>query len=324
MNRKHWAAVAILGASIPMLAAIPGRPGMLNYVEGKAFLDSQDVTAQSVGSAVLSPGQTVQTDKGKVEVLLTPGVFLRLNNDSAVRMISPGLTDTQVEVTRGQAMLEVTGLQKENNLQVVDRGSLTRIEKDGVYRFDADRPLVAVYDGKAKVERDDKTVDVKSGRAVDIATSAPLKAEKFDKNTAEDDLYKWSKLRSGYLSAANAVAAPVYLTANSGWTGPGWYWNPWYSSYTFIPGRGVLYSPFGWGFLSPWSSYYGPFYGGYGYYPPVVYGRPRIIGRVPAPVVRPGPVVGVRPGGGAAPVIRPGINPGRGGGRPGFIRPSHP
>jgi len=38
---------------------------------------------------------------GKAEILLTPGAFLRVGGDSAVKMISPGLTNTQVEVQRG-------------------------------------------------------------------------------------------------------------------------------------------------------------------------------------------------------------------------------
>lgn len=312
--------MAMLAAGIPALAAIPGRPGMLNYVEGKAFLGSQDVTAQSVGSAVLNPGQTVETDTGRVEVLLTPGVFVRLNNNSAMRMINPGLIDTRVEVTRGQAMVEVAGLQKENDLQVVDRGVATRIEKDGLYRFDADRGLVAVYDGKAEVQAENKTVDVKGGHALELGTRAALKTERFDRKNAEDDLYKWSKVRSENLAAANAIVAPIYVSANSGWFGPGWYWDPWYSSYTFIPGAGVFYSPFGWGFMSPWTSfYYGPYAGGFYRYPPIVYGRPRGGSRVPGAVAR--PAAAVR-GSAPAPVFRPGINPGlSGGGRSGFIGP---
>jgi hypothetical protein len=30
-----------------------------------------------------------------------------------------------------------------------------------------------------------------------------------------------------------------------------WYWNPYFSMFTFIPGVGNIYSPFGYGFYSP-------------------------------------------------------------------------
>ena len=60
------------------------RPGTINYVEGQATLNDQTLTSQSVGHSEIAPGQTVATQNGKVEVLLTPGVFLRLGDDSAV------------------------------------------------------------------------------------------------------------------------------------------------------------------------------------------------------------------------------------------------
>ena len=82
-------------------------PGTLNYVEGQASLNARALDSKSVGSAELQPGQSLTTEKGKAEILLTPGVFLRVGNNSSVRMISPSLTDTEVGVTQGQAMIEV-------------------------------------------------------------------------------------------------------------------------------------------------------------------------------------------------------------------------
>src|SRR2546429_6629765 len=41
----------------------------------------------------------------------------------------------------------------------------------------------------------------------------------------------------------------------------------WFDGFTFIPGDGIFYSSFGWGFYSPWYVYGAPFYGyGYGRY----------------------------------------------------------
>src|SRR5579863_3130427 len=54
----------------------PAGPGSINYVEGQASLDGQPLSSQSVGSAQMQAGQTLTTQPGgKVEVLLTPGVF---------------------------------------------------------------------------------------------------------------------------------------------------------------------------------------------------------------------------------------------------------
>ena len=49
-----------------------------------------------------------------------------------------------------------------------------------------------------------------------------------------------------------------------GWSGAGWYWDPWFGAWTFIPDDGILYSQFGWGFYSPIVVYQSAFsYGGY-------------------------------------------------------------
>ena len=82
-------------------------PGSLNYVEGQVSMGTKALDSKSIGSAELQVGQSLTTKNGKAEVLLTPGVFLRVGNNSSVRMISPSLTDTEVAVDRGHAMIEV-------------------------------------------------------------------------------------------------------------------------------------------------------------------------------------------------------------------------
>jgi hypothetical protein len=133
-----------------------------------------------------------------------------------------------------------------------------RIEKKGIYAFNADRPEVAVYDGKAEVQTDDRTVDVKKGKELPLAAGAVLKPQKFDRNQT-DDLMSWSKLRSQYMAEANAASAQTVVVDNPGWwAGTGWYWNPWYSTWAFVPGNGFLYNPWGYGFYSPTYFYYNP------------------------------------------------------------------
>ena len=56
----------------------------------------------------------------------------------------------------------------------------------------------------------------------------------------------------------------MYVNGGAGWLGPGWYWDPWFSCYTFLPDGGIFYSPFGWAFYSPFAVYRSPFF--YGYY----------------------------------------------------------
>ena len=131
-----------------------------------------------------------------------------------------------------------------------------------------------MFKGEALVQDGDQQVKVKGGREVDLNGTAKLKSRKFDKSSFEQsDLYRFSNLRSEYLAEANVDAARTYYAGGPGWYGPGWYWDPFFTSYTWIPGNGVLYSPFGWGFYSPGFVSYAPiYYGGYrpyrvGHYP---------------------------------------------------------
>src|SRR5580698_9655697 len=245
-------------------------PGTLNYVDGQVSMGHQALNSQSIGTAELQPGESLVTEKGKAEVLLTPGVFLRIGNNSLVKMISPSITDTEVELDQGHAMIEVTEIHPENSLRVDEDGTTTQLLKTGLYDFNRNQRELRVFDGKAFVESGREHVDVKGGREVTLAGNDLGQARKFDKKSyAEGDLFRWSSLRSGYLAEANVDAAGMY--AVNGWGGPGgwgagWCWDPWFDAFTFIPGDGIFYSPFGWGFYSPWWVYQAPFYGyGYGY-----------------------------------------------------------
>jgi len=127
-------------------------PGTLNYVEGQVSIGEQALNAKSIGSTNLEAGQSLATEEGKAEILLTPGVFLRVNDDSTVKMISPSLTDTEIALQKGQAMVEVAEIHRENDLRVSEDGGTTTLLKTGLYDFDANQGQVRVFDGKALVQ----------------------------------------------------------------------------------------------------------------------------------------------------------------------------
>lgn len=278
------------GLGMPVFGVNPALPGTINYVEGKAQIGPEVLNSKSVGSADLEVGQTVSTDKGRAELLLTPGVFLRLDDNTSAKMISPSLTDTRVEIDKGRAMVEVAELHKQNNIEIAEGGINTRLLKNGVYEFDADKAQVKVFDGKAQVEDQDKSIELKGGREFALNSDTPLKAQKFDKKQSEDDFYNWNSLRSEYESEANVQTAAL---VPSGFVGPGWWWDPYFSAYTFIPGNGYFFSPFGWGFYSPaWAPYdygvpyrYGPYHWHPGHYGYVGGARPPAVAARPAPPI---------------------------------------
>src|SRR5579875_381529 len=78
-------------------------PGTLNYIEGQASINGQPIHQGSVSGTELQPGQLLTTGTGKAEILLTPGVFLRVGDNSTVKMVSPDLTRTELRVEQGRA-----------------------------------------------------------------------------------------------------------------------------------------------------------------------------------------------------------------------------
>lgn len=54
------------------------------------------LTTHSVGTTTLQPDQVIESQVGKTEVLLTPGVFLRLGANWPLKIVSPDLTHTVV------------------------------------------------------------------------------------------------------------------------------------------------------------------------------------------------------------------------------------
>jgi hypothetical protein len=263
--------------SVPLRADNPNpataRPGTLNYVEGQAHLGQQTLNDKSIGKVEVAPGETISTGQGKAEILLTPGVFVRLGDQSSANLISASLTNTQMALDQGEATVEVVELHPENFLGILENGRQTQILKTGLYDFNEDLHVVRVLDGEAVVKDGRDGVKVKAGHSVDLTATEPLKTRKFEKKEVEaEDLYRWTSLRSSYLAEANVEYAPNYAYGGPGWYGDGWYWDPWFGAYTFLPWDGIFFSPFGWGFYSPWCAFSAPlfwggrFYGGYGGY----------------------------------------------------------
>jgi hypothetical protein len=264
--------------AMPQNYTISAKPGSVNYVEGNVFLDGRAISPQNLKATFVNANETISTDIGKAEVLLSPGVFLRLGDNSRVRMVAPSLTDTQLELKAGKMMIEADDIVKDSQVTVLDHGGSVLIDRNGLYKFTAgDSAAVAVLEGKANVLNGDRKTEIGKGHQVLLADAA-LKTKKFDPK-AEDELYAWSNVRSEYNAASSYQAAQDVNASSyggvwggygfSGFSNPGWFWNSGFNSWAWLPGSGAYYSPFGYGFYSPMAVgyaplMYAPIYGGYG------------------------------------------------------------
>src|SRR6266446_3754532 len=86
--------------SLPALAqsVISARSGVIHYIEGDVAIDGASIHPKFAEFLELKSGQVLATQEGRAEVLLTPGVFLRLAENSSVRMLSNSLADTRIGV----------------------------------------------------------------------------------------------------------------------------------------------------------------------------------------------------------------------------------
>lgn len=74
--------------------------------------------------------------------------------------------------------MEVDQIYHENNLRVSQPGGDTKLEKTGLYGFDASNGAVRVFDGKAVVTADDRKITVNKNQ--ELAFDSPkLKARGF-------------------------------------------------------------------------------------------------------------------------------------------------
>lgn len=80
-------------------------------------------------------------------------------------------------------------------------------------------------------------------------------AAKFDPKVG-DPFYRWAARRAEYLSLANISAAKRVRDGDFVWGGgSGWVFNPYFGMFTYLPGSGGWFSPFGYRFYSPATVY---------------------------------------------------------------------
>ncbi|MCU1276004.1 MAG: hypothetical protein JWO48_3435 [Bryobacterales bacterium] len=248
-------------------SVISAKSGLIHYVEGRVYLGDQLVEGKFGTFPDIKENGQVRTEDGRAEVLLTPGVFLRVAENSAMRMVTNRLIDTRVEFLSGSILVEADDLPKDNGVTIVYKDYSIKLQQKGVYRFDSEPAALRVYDGGVIAELNGKAEEIKQGRL--LAMDGDLKAGKFDKEKEADALYRWSRRRSEYLAMANVSAAKSVRDSGTYWQSSNWYWNPYFNMYTFIPGRGAYYNPFGYALWSPFTVYdylYSPgyYYTGYG------------------------------------------------------------
>ena len=156
--------VAVLAGASSFVASaqsvISAKSGVVHYAEGKVYVGDQLVETKFGTFSDIKENAILRTEEGRAEVLLTPGVFLRIGENSSFRMVTNRLIDTRVEFLSGSILVEADELLKDNGVTIAYNDYAVQVLKKGIYRFDSDPAALRVYDGEVLAQINGKTEQV--------------------------------------------------------------------------------------------------------------------------------------------------------------------
>jgi hypothetical protein len=285
-QRVSFATVGLLLSLMLVVASnasaqhlISSKAGFVNRADGIVHVlrhDSEDGKAgrASLGTQ-LRDGDRLSTDaNSRAEILLNPGSYLRLDENTEVRAVNTSFSETRFELLKGSAIVEIGQTDKKAPIELVTPNGPLSFAKEGtLIRVDAKTSAtwVAVRQGEVYLGprmtalAEQGSAKIKRGKLVRLTggTEKPEVA-KVDRD-AMDNFDAWSFNRAQTLVAANLSS----LRQSSLLSG-GWYYNSFYGCYTFVPFGNSWLSAYGFGFYRRWADcyWYNPFGYGYPYYYP--------------------------------------------------------
>jgi len=240
---------------------VSAKAGVVNFIKGDLYYTAGG-RQNLLSGEELRTGETATTgSESRAEILLSPGSYLRLDQDTQFALSDPSLNDLTVTLLKGSAIVEASRSDDRSSMVVTmaTPKAAFSVFSGGLYRFNVDasgRTEALVYKGKLVANGS----EIKEGERVVVDGGLPAIAS-FDKKT-EDYLDLWSKERAKELVVANEKIKSDYIKEahqNSyalsyggygygpayGWYSS-WFYNPFLGCYTFLPGAHGFYSPYGW------------------------------------------------------------------------------
>jgi hypothetical protein len=254
-----------LGVTASAQYLISTKAGFVNRVEGKVYIlraDSEDGEKEraSLGAQMLAGDRLSAEAGGFAETLLNPGSYLRLSENTEVRAVSVDLDSVRFELIKGSVIAEIGQVDKKTPIEIITPHGPLTIAKDGLIRIDAREKatLVSVRQGEIQLGTPGdfaakQSQKIKSGKVVTLTEAAqpgPSDIAKLNKD-AIDNFDAWSFNRAQALTVAN-----VNALSRSGVLTSGWYYDPFFNFYTYVPSRSWFSSPYGFGFFNNYRDCY--------------------------------------------------------------------
>jgi len=201
---------AIIALALPAEAqsVISTRSGVIHFFEGAVYLGDQPLESHLGRFLSVPQGAELRTAEGRAEVLLTPGVFLRMGERTTIRMIANDLADTQVELRTGSAIVDSGEPNLNTSVTLIYEDWRIHFLQKGVYRIDSHPPCLLVRQGEAEVfaATTGQPISVEQGMSLPLAD---LLVPEESSKQSNDALSDWANGRSESISADNAITAQI-------------------------------------------------------------------------------------------------------------------
>jgi hypothetical protein len=196
--------LACVAPVAPAQTVVSAHSGVVNYFEGSVLVDGEALEHKFGRFDEIKPGSELRTNAGRAEILLTPGVILRIDENSAIRMVSNKLADTRLELVGGAAILDSRNAAPGDPVVIAYKNFQMRFAKAGHYRVDSQPAQLQVAQGEADVLVRDKSLVVKAGQVLPFSTPLAARAAVDGYATGLD---QWDNDRRAAISADNQSAA---------------------------------------------------------------------------------------------------------------------
>jgi hypothetical protein len=221
----------VLIAALLVQYVVSVKAGLVNDVQG---------TANVAMMQTVNVGRPIRTgNDGYVEILLRPGSFLRLGEDSEATLDDADLANVKVTIKHGPALVEAAEISKDHPITITTGNLTTKIRNTGIYRFE--NGVATVLQGK--LQTGDSNLTYEKGWQVFYQDN--YRARKTGK-LLETSLDAYSQSRSGVIAEANlSMVSSLGYGGTAGYSDFDiWLFSPYLRLYTYIP-RSDYRSPYG-------------------------------------------------------------------------------
>ena len=242
---------------------ISARAGGVNAVTGKIGVHSKGSTdwEQLTIKDNLEGGDVVKTGlDGRVEILLNPGSYMRVGENSEFELTSNSLDNLEVRVIRGTAIVEATGAEDtELLINITTPHAKMAIVRRGLYRVNVvPGDVTEVIVRKGRLLLSDPDAKIKAGKKLIFSGNSYSVATLTDAEKKDVDGFDlWSKDRAHVVAKANQQLTSsdrrmLRSGFSSDWVfrfspqiGGIWFFDSLFGCYSFMPFYAGWGSPYG-------------------------------------------------------------------------------